>query len=140
VPGSDGRDRSRGGGASAAGAGPHHRLGGPERYLVDIRATKSTRTYKEYRRQFSWFQARTTKRLVSELDRSDAMRIFALGREERVKGNPINQKTINKRVIIMLNAMRSQGARIEMRRGDWPKTIEKRVEIYQPEELNRFFR
>ena len=68
------------------------------------------------------------------------MRIFALGREERVKGNPINQKTINKRVIIMLNAMRSQGARIEMRRGDWPKTIEKRVEIYQPEELNRFFR
>ena len=88
-----------------------------ERYLVDIRATKSTRTYKEYRRQLAWFQAHTTKRLVSELDRSDAMRIFATGREERVKGNPINQKTINKRVIIMLNAMRSQGARIEMRRG-----------------------
>jgi integrase len=111
-----------------------------ERYLVDIRATKSERTYREYRRQLEWFQARTAKRFVSELDRSDAMRIFALGREERVKGNPINQKTINKRVIIMLNAMRSQGARIEMRRGDWPKTIEKRVEIYQPEELSRFFR
>jgi integrase/recombinase XerD len=66
--------------------------------------------------------------------------IFAIGREERVKGNPLNQKTINKRVIIMLNAMRSQGAQIEMRWGDWPRTIEKRVEIYQPEELNRFFR
>ena len=110
-----------------------------ERYLVDIRATKSERTFKEYRRQLEWFQARTTKHLVSELDRSDAMMIFAKGREERVKGNPLNQKTINKRVIIMLNAMRSQGARIEMRRGDWPKTIEKRVEIFQPEELNRFF-
>lgn len=133
------------GGAMRAGREPRGPAGGltidaaVERYLVDIRATKSERTYREYRRQLEWFQARTAKRFVSELDRSDAMRIFALGREERVKGNPINQKTINKRVIIMLNAMRSQGARIEMRRGDWPKTIEKRVEIYQPEELNRFF-
>ncbi|HEV2486296.1 MAG TPA: site-specific integrase [Terracidiphilus sp.] len=109
-----------------------------ERYLVDIRATKGERTFKEYRRQLEWFQARTTKQHVSELDRSDAMMIFAKGREERVNGTPLNQKTINKRVIIMLNAMRSQGAVIEMKRGDWPKTIEKKVEIYQPEELSRF--
>ena len=108
-------------------------------YLVDIRATKGERTFKEYRRQLQWFQARTTKKFVSELDRSDAMMMFAKGREERVKGKALNQKTINKRVIIMLNAMRSQGAVIEMKRGDWPKTIEKKVEIYQPEELNRFF-
>jgi integrase len=67
------------------------------------------------------------------------MMIFAKGREERINGSPLNQKTINKRVIIMLNAMRSQGAVIEMNRGDWPKTIEKKVEIYQPEDLNRFF-
>ncbi|MFP5236642.1 MAG: tyrosine-type recombinase/integrase [Acidobacteriota bacterium] len=108
-------------------------------YLVDIRATKGERTFKEYRRQLQWFQARTAKKFVSELDRSDAMMMFAKGREERVKGKALNQKTINKRVIIMLNAMRSQGAVIEMKRGDWPKTIEKKVEIYQPEELNRFF-
>jgi len=108
-------------------------------YLIDIRATKGERTFKEYRRQLNWFQARTTKKFVSELDRSDAMMMFAKGREEKVKGKALNQKTINKRVIIMLNAMRSQGAVIEMKRGDWPKTIEKKVEIYQPEELNRFF-
>jgi len=110
-----------------------------KRYLVDVKATKGERTFKEYRRQLEWFEARTTKKFISDLDRSDAMRMFAEGREERLRGVPLNQKTINKRVIVMLNAMRSQGATIEMKRGDWPKTVEKKVEIYQPEELNRFF-
>jgi integrase/recombinase XerD len=109
------------------------------KYLVDIKATKGERTYRAYRRQLFWFRERTKKRYVSELDRSDAMMMFAQGRLERVKGRPFNQKTINKRVIIMLNAMRSQGAVIELRKGDWPKTVEKKVEIYQPEELKKFF-
>jgi integrase len=109
-----------------------------ERYLVDIKATKGERTYRAYRRQLSWFRERTSRRYVSELDRSDAMKMFAQGREERLKGRALNQKTINKRVIIMLNAMRSQGAVIEMKKGDWPKTIDKKVEIYQPEELSAF--
>ncbi len=67
------------------------------------------------------------------------MKMFAQGREERANGQPLNQKTINKRVIVMLGAMRSQGAVIEMKKGDWLKTIEKKVEIYQPEELTKFF-
>ncbi len=110
-----------------------------ERYLLDIKATKGERTFRAYRRQLAWFRERTKKRYVSELDRSDAMMMFALGRQERMKGRAFNQKTINKRVIIMLNAMRSQGAVIELRKGDWPKTVDKKVEMYQPEELKKFF-
>jgi integrase len=109
------------------------------KYLIDIKATKGERTYRAYRQQLLWFREHSKKRYVSELGRSDAMTMFAQGREERVHGRPLNQKTINKRVIIMLNAMRSQGAVIEMKRGDWPKTIDKKVEIYQPEELKAFF-
>jgi integrase/recombinase XerD len=109
------------------------------KYLVDIKATKGERTYRAYRRQLLWFRERTKKRYVSELNRSDAMLMFADGREERVKGRALNQKTINKRVIIMLNAMRSQGAVIEMKKGDWPKTVDKKIEMYQPEELKAFF-
>ena len=110
-----------------------------EKYLIDIKATKGARTYKEYRHHLDWFRTRCTKRYVSELDRSDAIKMFAQGREERVDGKALNQKTINKRVMVMLGAMRSQGAVIEMKKGDWPKTIEKKVEIYQPEELTKFF-
>ena len=78
------------------------------------------------------------KRYVSELNRSDAMMMFAKGREERLNGQAFNQKTINKRVIIMLICMRSRGATIVMQKGDWPKTTDKKVDIYQPDELKQF--
>lgn len=54
-------------------------------------------------------------------------------------GRPLNQKTINRWVIIMLHGIRRQGAAIVMNKGDWPKTIDKKVEMYQPEGLNSFF-
>lgn len=108
-------------------------------FLTEVEATKGTRTLRQYRRELEWFRRNCRKRHVVELDRSDAMRLFVEGRKEIVDGKPLNQKTINRRVIIMLNAMRSQGAVIEMRKGDWPKTIDKKIEIYQPEELKAFF-
>ncbi|MGH9604416.1 MAG: hypothetical protein ACRD3N_01830, partial [Terracidiphilus sp.] len=50
----------------------------------------------EYCRQLERFQARVTKKYVSELDRSDAMMVFAKGRDEHFNGTPLNQKTINR--------------------------------------------
>ncbi len=108
-------------------------------FLTEVEATKGTKTFRQYSRELEWFRRHCRKRYVAELDRSDAMRLFVEGRKEYVDGKPLNQKTINRRVIIMLNAMRSQGAAIEMRKGDWPKTIDKKIEIYQPEELKAFF-
>jgi len=90
-------------------------------HLVDVRATKGEGTFKAYSRQLQWFRERTNKRFVSELDRSDAMLMFALGGEQHRDGKPLNQKTINKQVIIMFNAMRSRGATIAMNKGDWPR-------------------
>ena len=108
-------------------------------FLTEVEATKGTRTFHQYRRELEWFRRNCRKHYVAELDRSDAMRLFVEGRKEIVDGKPLNQKTINRRVIIMLNSMRSQGAMIEMKKGDWPKTIDKKIEIYQPEELKPFF-
>jgi integrase/recombinase XerD len=108
-------------------------------YLTEVEATKGVRTFRQYRRELDWFRGHCRKRYVAELDRSDAMRLFVEGRKEVVDGRHLNQKTINRRIIIMLNAMRSQGAVIEMKKGDWPKTVDKKIEIYQPEELKKFF-
>jgi hypothetical protein len=107
-----------------------------ENYLTEVEATKGIRTFRQYRRELEWFRSHCQKRYVSELNRADTMRLFVQGRKEIVDGKPLNQKTINRRVIIMLHAMRIQGAVILMNKGDGPKTIEKKVEMYQPEELN----
>lgn len=110
-------------------------------YLVEVEATKGKRTLTQYTRDLVWFRSICQKTYVSELDRSDAIALFAAGRKavDEDTGKPLNQKTINRRVIIMLSGMRNQGAVIVMKKGDWPKTITKRVEIYQPEELPPFF-
>ena len=105
-----------------------------EKFLVEVNATKGAATLKAYRSDLRWFRKHCFKQYVSRLTRDDVMALFAAGREE---GS--NQKTINRRVIVTLTAMRGAGARIELRKGDWPKTIEKKIEIYQPEELEKFF-
>jgi site-specific recombinase XerD len=103
-------------------------------YLRDVKATKSAATYTAYKRDLTWFRKYCGKHLVSRLDRSDVMALFAAGRDEG-----LNQKTTNKRVVVMLHAMRSAGAEIKLRKGDWPKTADKQIEVYTPDELQKFF-
>ena len=35
--------------------------------------------------------------------------------------------------------MRGAGAEIKLRRGDWPKTADKQIEVYTPDESQKFF-
>lgn len=106
-----------------------------ESYLAEVKATKGDATWRAYSADLAWFQKVSKKHYVDQLGRSDAMKLFAAGRDE-----DLNQKTINKRVIVMLQAMRRAGANIQLHKGDWPRTIDKRVEIYEREELTRFFK
>jgi site-specific recombinase XerD len=108
--------------------------GAIQEYLRDVQATKTSNTYRAYKHDLAWFRDVCKKHLVSRLDRSDVMALFSAGRLEG-----LNQKTINKRVVVMLQAMRGAGAEIKLRRGDWPKTAEKQIEVYGPGELRRFF-
>ena len=56
------------------------------------------------------------------------MVLFAAGREEG-----LNQKTTNKRVVVMVQAMRGAGADIQLRKGDWPMTTDKQIKVDSPE-------
>jgi hypothetical protein len=108
-------------------------------YLQEVKATKGTRTRKQYKHDLRWFQSVCQKKYVADLDRSDAIAAFAAGCDTMLDVQPLNQKTINRRVIIMLHAMCNQGATITMVKGDWPKTIDKKTEKYEPEKLKAFF-
>jgi hypothetical protein len=76
-------------------------------YLRDVKATKSAATYKAYKRDLAWFRENCKKYLESRLARSDVMILFTAGREES-----LDQKTTNKRVVVMLQAMRGAWADI----------------------------
>jgi integrase/recombinase XerD len=105
-----------------------------ETFLKDVKATRSDATHRTYAVQTKWFLKRTTKSYVSEVDRDEVMRLFAAGREE---GS--DQKTINKRIVVVLGVLRNAGQDIRLRKGDWPKTATPDPEVFETDELKKFF-
>ena len=105
-----------------------------EKYLREVKATKGNATLSAYARDLRWFRKHCSKHYVTRLTRDDIITMFGNGRDEG-----LNQKTINRRVLSALMAMRGAGARLELKKGDWPKTTEVPVEAYEQEELKRFF-
>jgi integrase/recombinase XerD len=103
-------------------------------YLKTVKATKGGATYSAYSTDLRWARRYLTRNLVSRIDRNDLIDLFAAGRKAG-----LNQKTINKRVTVTLQMVRNAGHDIKLRKGDWPKTADKQIEIYLPDELKRFF-
>jgi integrase len=67
--------------------------------------------------------------------RSDILAVMVQGREEG-----LNPKTVTRRLIVAVMALRNAGAIIQLKRGDWPKTTDRDVEAYEAAELRDFFR
>lgn len=103
-------------------------------YLKTVHATKGDATYRAYSTDLRWARQLLTRNLVSRIDRNDLINLFAAGREAG-----LNQKTTNKRVTVTLQMVRNTGHDIKLHRGNWPKTAEKQIEAYTPEELRKFF-
>lgn len=61
-----------------------------ERYLHEVKATKSEATLRAYAHDLRWFRKQCNEHYVSRLNRDDAIALFAAGRDEG-----LNQKTVN---------------------------------------------
>jgi integrase len=107
---------------------------GIKKYLKDVAATKSVATHRSYTQCLVWAAQHITKALVSQIDRSDLMKLFQAGRKEI-----LNQKTTNKQVTVFLAMVRSHDHDVKLKKGDWPKTENKPVEVYTPEQMEQFF-
>jgi hypothetical protein len=105
-----------------------------EKYLREVETTKGNATMTAYRRDLRWFRTHCEKHYFTQLERDDIIALFGAGR-----GQEFNQKTINRSAMVTLQAMRGAGVRVELKKGDWPKTIEAPVEVHEQEKLNRSF-
>jgi hypothetical protein len=99
---------------------------GIQQYLEAVEATKSAGTHSSYATCLRWAEQHITKHLVYRLGRNDLLGLFAVDR----KGG-LNQKTINKRVTVVLNMVRHHDQDIKLKRGDWPRTTEKNRGLYR---------
>ena len=87
-----------------------------KQYLEAAEATKGLGTHASYKACLTWAEGHITKHLVSRLDRNDLLGLFAAGRKEG-----LNQKTINKRVTVVLNMVRHHDHNIKL--GTYPQII-----------------
>ena len=71
---------------------------GIKQYLEAVAATKSEGTHSSYKSCLRWAVRHVAKHLVYRLNRDDLIGLFAAGRKEG-----LDQKTINKRVTVLLN-------------------------------------
>lgn len=107
---------------------------GVKQYLEAVKATKGPGTYSSYETCLSWARVHIKKHLVYRLDRKDLLGLFAAGRD-----GGLNQKTINKRVTVVLNMVRHHDHDIKLKKGDWPKTTDKPLVVYTEEDMQKFF-
>lgn len=106
-----------------------------EQFLAGIAATRAPSTHKAYDRDLTWFGNHVRRTFVSEVGREDLIGLFALGREQK-----FSQRTINRAVMVGLMALRDAGAKLELKKGDWPKIAERDVVTYTPGEIAAFLR
>lgn len=96
-------------------------------YLRDVKATKSAATYRHT--NAIWHGSENTVESI--------LSPVLIGRtswscSQRAAKEVLNRSTTNKRAVVMLQAMRGAGADIKLRKGDWPKTTDKQIEVYSP--------
>ena len=107
---------------------------GVKQYLEAVKATKGTATHSSYETCLRWAQQHIKRHLIYRLGRNDLLGLFAAGREEK-----LNQKPINKHVTVVLNMVRHHDHEIKLKKGDWPKTTDKPIEVYTEEQIQKFF-
>ncbi len=105
-----------------------------QKFLEEARATKQPSTHRAYAADLEWVSGRLGPQFVSDVKRSDILRVMAKGRDEG-----LNPKTVNRKLIVALMALRNAGAAITMKRGDWRKAVEPVVEIYDRKQMEMLF-
>ncbi|MGA8162316.1 MAG: hypothetical protein WA374_04415 [Acidobacteriaceae bacterium] len=84
-----------------------------DRFLREATAMREPATAGAYEADLAWIAPQLSRRLVAEVTRGDILDVMAQGRKEN-----LHPKTITRRLIVALVALRNAGAMIELKRGD----------------------
>ena len=104
-------------------------------YLEEIKLSKKPKTFSAYSKALSYFQESCTKTFVEQVDRVDMLKYAAYLRDTK-KQSP---RSCYNKFETMMTFLKSQGVREIVRTEDWPRYVEEEPEVYEREELDKFF-
>jgi len=104
-------------------------------YLEDVRISKKPKTYAAYKKALEYFLESCNKTRVTGIERQDLLRFSAFLRDvKKLQPRTVYNKFEN--VMSFLKANRIGGL---AGKNDWPRYVEDEPEIYEREDLDKFF-
>ena len=104
-------------------------------YLDEIRKTKKHKTWSAYKAALSYFLDSCGKARVSEIDRSDLLQFSAFLRDTK----KLQPRTVYNKFESVMSFLKANGLRGLVGKNDWPRYVEDEPEIYERDDLKRFF-
>jgi integrase/recombinase XerD len=104
-------------------------------YLDDVKLTKKRKTHLAYKTALDYFLESCGKQHLDDLDRRDLLKYSAFLRDSR----KLSARSVSNKFGYVMCFLKAQGIRGLLRKHDWPEYVEEDVEIYEKEELEKFF-
>jgi hypothetical protein len=104
-------------------------------YLEDIRLAKKPKTYAAYKTALDYFTESCTRATVQEIQRADLLKFSAFLRDKK----KLSPRTVYNKFENVMSFLKAQGIRGLVSKNDWPRYVEDEPEVYEREELNKFF-
>ena len=104
-------------------------------YLDEIRKTKKRKTYLAYKLALEYFLESCDKTTVRDIARSDLLQFSAYLRDTK----KLQPRTVYNKFESIMSFLKTNGIRGLVGKNDWPRYVEDEPEIYEREDLNKFF-
>jgi integrase/recombinase XerD len=104
-------------------------------YIEEIKLTKKPKTHAAYKTSLDYFQESCKRQKIEEIDRSDLIKFKAFLRDEK----KLEPRTVWNKFSNIMSFLKAQGIRGLVNKNDWPRFVEDEPEVYEKEDLDKFF-
>ena len=104
-------------------------------YLSDIKLAKKPKTYAAYNTAITYFLESCQKQQLAEIERRDLLQFSAFLRDVK----KLEPRTVWNKFSNVMSFLKAQGIRGLANKTDWPRYVEDEPEVYEREDLDKFF-
>lgn len=104
-------------------------------YLEEKRLSRKKSSHAVYRNSLTKFQQSCTKVRLADITRKDLVSFAAYCRDEL----NLSRRSVYSHFANVISFLKASGVEKLVQKGDWPQFVEEPPEIYEPEELGKFF-
>jgi integrase/recombinase XerD len=104
-------------------------------FLEDTKLAKKPKTLAAYRTGLAYFQESCHKMYLEEIERKDLLKFAAFLRD----GKEQSPRSCWNKFATVISFLKANGVRGLVQKNDWPRYTEEEPEIYEREDLDKFF-